>query len=319
MKVRALSLGYSGGMNPCLITENTDVKLAAKRIAWGKAHNCGQICLSPDYVLVHRSLESAFVENYIASTNKFFPNGAKQPGAMTRIVNNRHFLRIKGLVDKSQGKIVYGGEMDEAENYIAPTLVKIDSTDDSLMSEEIFGPVLPFLVVDSTDQMIRITNQVSDTSLALYAFTYDKDEEERILSQTRSGGATINDVMFHGAIQSVALGGVGQSGTGAYRDRYSYDAFTHKRPVLNQPSWLERLLAVRYPPYGTEWRKRFLKSNPAPRANFNRDGSLYLTSRVWQTFSSIVAGGGMLRYVLAIVAAYVIKKYLPQSRADGKY
>jgi beta-apo-4'-carotenal oxygenase len=179
MKVRVLSLEYSGGINPCIITENTEIKLAAKRIAWGKAHNCGQICLSPDYVLVHRSLESAFVKSYIASMKTFFPNGAKEPGAMTRIVNNRHFLRIKGLVDKSEGTIVYGGEMDEAENYIAPTLVKINSTDDSLLSEEIFGPVLPFLVVDSTDEMIRITNQVSDTPLALYAFTYDKDEEER--------------------------------------------------------------------------------------------------------------------------------------------
>ncbi|CUS10471.1 unnamed protein product [Tuber aestivum] len=233
-----------GGLNPCIITKSADAKLAAKRIAWGKVHNLGQICIGPNYVIIHPSLEAEFVGAFIQTLKKFFPEGASKSPDLARVINKRHYHRITELLNNTKGTILYGGERDESRLFIEPTLVKIASPEDSLLSEEIFGPLLPMLIVEDLDSMISVARKIGDCPLALYIFSAKREEEEKILKNIRSGGATVNDVLFHAAIPSIPFGGVGESGTGSYRGKASFDAFVHRRPVVNQPSWMEGQLRV---------------------------------------------------------------------------
>ncbi|KAF3922498.1 hypothetical protein AA313_de0209560 [Arthrobotrys entomopaga] len=182
-----------GGLNPCIITKNADAKLAARRICWGKALNGGQVCLAPDYVIVPSSKENEFVAAVADNWRKFYPQGMQSSPDIARIVNERHFHRIKKMLDESSGEIKVGGNSDLKEKYIDLTLVKVKDENDSLMRDEIFGPLLPYLVIDDLDEGIEFINRVSDTPLALYPFTNNKKEADYILERTRSGGATVNE------------------------------------------------------------------------------------------------------------------------------
>lgn len=166
-----------GGMNPAFVTKNADLTLAARRLLWGKVTNAGQICLSPNYILVERSVVPAFIDALKASYKKFFPHGAKCSPDLSRIVNQRSFLRIKDLVDSTNGKIVIGGEMDEEQLFIEPTAVLVDSKDDPLVADETFGPVFSILPYDTLDGAIATANEVYSTPLAL--FTFGSDEENK--------------------------------------------------------------------------------------------------------------------------------------------
>lgn len=178
-----------GGLNPVVITSTADAKLAGPRVAWGKLMNCGQICLAPDYVLIDPSCEAAFVESYIKTMHKFFPNGTQDPDNFARIINERHFNRIVGMLENSKGKIVFGGRSDAEDKWIEPTVIRVDSLDDSLLGEEIFGPLLPYVVVPGgLQEMLGIVRKVGDCPLALYAFTRDKKEKEM---STFSRGADV--------------------------------------------------------------------------------------------------------------------------------
>ena len=173
----------SGGLNPVLVTASADPKLAAQRTLWTKVNNCGQICIAADYALVDPSQEAAFVEACKQSIKEFLPNGTNDPANGGRIVNRRHYDRIKGLLDNSKGKIIVGGNSDPERNWIEPTVVKITSLDDSLLSEEIFGPILPYYVVSGgVKEMVKIANGICDTPLGFYAFTNNKEEEEYSMS-----------------------------------------------------------------------------------------------------------------------------------------
>jgi len=168
-----------GGLNPVLITSAADTKLAGPRVAWGKVLNAGQVCLAPNYVLVDPSCEAAFAESFIKAMQQFFPNGTQDPDNLARIVNERHFRRILGMLEKSKGKIVFGGRSDPNDKWIEPTLIRVDSLDDSLLSEEIFGPLLPYVVVPGgVQEMLQVVRRLGDCPLALYAFTRDKKEQE---------------------------------------------------------------------------------------------------------------------------------------------
>lgn len=168
-----------GGLNPVFITSKADAKLAGKRIGWGKVHNAGQICISPDYVMVDPSMEEAFVQSFTDAINEFYPNGTDDKENFGRIVNDRHFKRITGLLEKSKGEVKFGGKSDAAERWIEPTLVKIGGLDDALLSEEIFGPVLPYMIVEGgVQEMSSIVRKVGDCPLGLYAFTNDAKEQE---------------------------------------------------------------------------------------------------------------------------------------------
>jgi len=159
-----------GGKNPAIITKNADPRLAARRLVWGKLHNAGQVCVSQNYVMIEKEILPAFIEQLKLTLKEFYPKGQKASPDYARIVNNRHFLRIKKMLDETRGKILIGGEMDEAENYIEMTFVQVNDIHDSMIVDESFGPLIPILVVESVEDAIRIANEVDPTPLGLYPF-----------------------------------------------------------------------------------------------------------------------------------------------------
>ncbi|KAI9723190.1 MAG: hypothetical protein M1828_004293 [Chrysothrix sp. TS-e1954] len=238
-----------GGRNPAIVTKNADLHITARRLLWGKTVNAGQVCVSQNYVLVDQDVFPTLVEELRASMKQFFPEGARKSPDYGKIVNVRQFQRLKKMLDESKGQVLIGGDTDEESRFIKPTVVEVSSQDDSLIVDESFGPIIPLLRVKNLDEAIRIANDVSGTPLGLYPFG-NKEETSRILLETRSGGATINDSFFHASIPTLAFGGVGESGNGSYRGRASFDCFTHRRSFVATPGWMEKLLAARYPPFG---------------------------------------------------------------------
>jgi beta-apo-4'-carotenal oxygenase len=256
-----------GGRNPAIITKNADMRLAARRLLWGKHMNSGQICISHNYTLIEASMLQTFIAEFKIAFDEFFPHGAKASPDYARLINTKQFQRIKAMLDNSEGKVLYGGAMDEATLFMEPTLVQVSSPTDSLLTDESFGPLLP---VPDLSTAIRLANEISGTPLGVYAFG-SKPETARILNETRSGGATVNDSFFHGSIPTLAFGGVGESGQGSYRGKASFECFTHRRSVVTTPGWMERLLDVRYPPY-TDSKLKMTKAMMDVAPNFDRDG-----------------------------------------------
>lgn len=260
-----------GGRNPAIVTKKADIRLVARRLLWGKILNAGQVCTSQNYILVDKDVVSTLVAEMKIAMAEFFPDGAKQSPDYGRIVSPQHFSRIKKMLDSTSGKIVMGGAMDADEKYIEPTVIEVSDPSDSLIAEESFGPLIPIMPVENLDEAIRIANSVHATPLGLYPFG-SKDEVVRILQEVRSGGASINDAYSHGIIPTLAFGGVGDSGSGAYRGRASFDCFVHRRSVTTTPGWLEKLLAIRYPPYKGKYEQYARMSVLKP--NFDRDGNV---------------------------------------------
>lgn len=295
-----------GGRNPAIITKHADARLAARRLLWAKTLNAGQVCVSQNCVFIDRALVPDFVRELKNALAEFYPQGPRNSPDYGRIVNQRQFQRIKAMLDATHGRIVIGGTMDEAELFIEPTVVEVDSINDSLVSDESFGPLIPYLPVDNLDEAIKLANEVHDTPLGTYAFG-NRKEMAQILDQTRSGGASLNDGFFHASIPTLAFGGVGSSGQGAYRGKASFDVFTHRRSVTTTPAWLESLLDVRYPPYTPKKQKKFAAMNNV-KPNFDREGRTKLSWSGW-----------LLRWVgakgLAVaIAAIGVRLYL-QRRA----
>ncbi|EPS36178.1 hypothetical protein H072_10264 [Dactylellina haptotyla CBS 200.50] len=300
-----------GGLNPCIITKNADAKLAARRICWGKALNGGQVCLAPDYAIVSSSKENEFVSAVADNWRKFYPQGPQASPDLARIVNERHFHRIKKMLDDTDGEIKVGGQTNEKEKYIDLTLVKVKDETDSLMKDEIFGPLLPYVVIDDVDDAIEFVNRVSDTPLAIYPFTNDKKEAEYILDRTRSGGVTVNDTIWHAASHKLPFGGVGESGMGSYRDKFGFDQFSHHRTTSRQPGgWFEKVLDARYPPYLPAKLAQYrllIEKKP----NFSRDGKVRTSWFGW--FLSLGGGGAktvVVKYVATILGMIALSPFL---------
>ncbi|KAF8461896.1 Aldehyde/histidinol dehydrogenase [Kalaharituber pfeilii] len=261
-----------GGINPAIVTKNADVELAAKRIAWARMYNAGQVCAAPGYVMVHPDVEEQLITGIANAWKEFFPNGAKNSPDFPRMNNARGFQRVKKMLADTQGRILVGGDTDETDNFIEPTLVKVDSPADAVLREESFGPVLALVTHENLDEAIATIRTICATPLALYIFTNDKQEQEKILRGTRSGSSVINDCLIHVGIKSLPFGGVGESGYGAYRGKQSFEAFVHKRGIVSQKSWMEKILTNRYPPYSAKKLQR-IQSN-ARKPNFGRDGEV---------------------------------------------
>jgi beta-apo-4'-carotenal oxygenase len=259
-----------GGRNPAFITKHADPKLAAKRLLWAKTLNAGQVCVSQNCTFIDREMVPAFIREMKNALAEFYPDGARNSPDYGRIVNQKQFLRLKKMLDSTDGKIVVGGTMDEADLFIEPTVVQVNNINDSMVRDESFGPLLPILPVADLDEAIKLANEIHDTPLGTYAFG-SKKEMERILDETRSGGASMNDGYFHASIPTLAFGGVGSSGSGAYRGKASFDVFTHRRSVTTTPAWLESLMDVRYPPYTAKKMKKFAGMNEMT-PNFDREG-----------------------------------------------
>lgn len=292
-----------GGRNPAIITKKANTRLAARRLLWSKTMNAGQVCISQNYTLVDKDVMPTFIAEMKAALKEFFPNGAKDNPDFGRIINRRSFDRLKKMLDSSSGKIVAGGTMDADKLFIEPTLIEVTDVNDSLLVEESFGPLMPVLPVDNLDQAISIANSIHATPLGVYAFG-SKEETNKVLAETRSGGASINDGFFHGIIPTLAFGGVGDSGTGSYRGRSSFDEFVHRRSITNTPAWLERLLAVRYPPFtGTDKYNQFAKMGLL-KPNFDREGNEKV-NMLWYllTFGTKSMTRGMMRALLLAAVA----------------
>ncbi|KAH7130506.1 Aldehyde/histidinol dehydrogenase [Dendryphion nanum] len=290
-----------GGRNPAIVTKHADPRLAARRLLWAKTLNVGQVCVSQNYTLVDREILPAFVKEMQNALNEFYPQGPRKSPDYGRIINLRQFQRLKKMVDESNGKILIGGTMDESDLFIEPTVVQVDSLDDSLMVDESFGPLLPILPVTDLDEAIKIANEVHDTPLGVYSFG-NKAEMEKVLNSTRSGGATLNDGFMHASIPTLSFGGVGSSGSGAYRGKASFDVFTHRRSVVTTPSWLEGMLDVRYPPYTVKKQKKFSGMNDL-KPNFDREGK----NLGWVSWALGLLG---LKSLTAVVVAIGIRLYL---------
>ena len=232
-----------GGKSPVIVDKTADLKLAARRIAFGKVLNAGQTCVAPDYVLVAREVEDAFV----AALQKQFDQLCPDPlhsAEYVRIVNQKHFDRLTGLM--ASGQIVYGGSIDPAALRIAPTILRNVSPDSPVMQEEIFGPILPILPVSSIDEAIAFA-AARPHPLACYLFTKDRAVQRRVLDTLPFGGGCINDTIIHLATSRMPFGGVGHSGMGGYHGRDSFRCFTHDKSIVKKALWLD--LPMRYTPY----------------------------------------------------------------------
>ncbi|WP_294552951.1 aldehyde dehydrogenase [uncultured Pseudoflavonifractor sp.] len=233
-----------GGKSPVIIAPDANIPLAARRIAWGKFLNAGQTCVAPDHVYIPQNLRDAFVKELAGQIHQLYGADPLTGPDLPKIINEKHFNRVAGLM--GSGKTAVGGRTDPAARRIEPTVLVDVAETDSVMQEEIFGPVLPVLTYDSLDNLIA-RQQKKARPLALYLFTGDRALEKRIVSALPSGGVCVNDTVIHLANPHVPFGGVGNSGMGACHGRTGFDTFTHYRTVVRRGK-LD--LPLRYPPYG---------------------------------------------------------------------
>jgi aldehyde dehydrogenase (NAD+) len=233
-----------GGKCPCIVDREVNVGVAARRIAWGKFYNAGQMCVAPDYVAVHREIKDRFVAALRRHIHAFYGPDPKESADYGRIVNARHFERLRRLLDGVS--VVEGGETDEKERYVAPTIVEPVSWGDELMKEEIFGPILPVLTYDSLDRIIaEIAKRPSP--LALYIFSSSRKHSREVLASIPFGGGCVNDTLMHIIGPHLPFGGVGNSGIGRYHGKASFEVFSYQKTILDKPFFPD--IPLRYPPF----------------------------------------------------------------------
>ena len=230
-----------GGKSPCIIDRNADIKMAARRVAWGKALNAGQTCIAPDYLMLHEDIKDEFLTALRKEFTALLGEDPQKSRHFVRIVSDKAFDRLTGYL--SDGKVLFGAHTDKSERYFEPTVLDGVSADSPVMQEEIFGPIFPVQTFRNLDEVIEFVTS-REKPLALYYFGKDGD---KVLKHTSSGGACINDTIMHIANENVPFGGVGNSGMGSYHGKLSFDAFTHRRAVITTPTWLD--MPFRYMPY----------------------------------------------------------------------
>ncbi len=233
-----------GGKNPTIVHASANLKAAARRIAYGRYLNSGHICTAPDYVLVWPQVKDEFVRRLAETIREFYGDDPRQSPDYGRVINGRNFDRLVGLL--GSGTVAVGGQTDAAERYIAPTVLVDVSPDSPIMQDEVFGPILPVLEIDSVEAVIEWVNR-RPRPLGLYVFAEDLDVAERILDATSSGDAAVNDCTIHPLVPELPFGGVGNSGMGKYHGRWGFEAFTNARGVLHHGAAIDP--GVRYPPY----------------------------------------------------------------------
>ncbi|KAL1848453.1 hypothetical protein Plec18170_008051 [Paecilomyces lecythidis] len=233
-----------GGQAPGIVTKYADIDLAAKRIANAKLVNLGQLCVDVNHVLADPEIYDDLNDRLLYWMRKFVNEGRE---TLTHMINHGHFDRLNSLLEKSNGTIVYTGEHDRESKFLHPTIVKDVTMTDSLLSEELFGPILPVIKSD-LDTTLKTINSMPHP-LALYIFSRRQSEIDHILNLTNSGGVTVNDVAVHNDVPSAPFGGVGESGYGCYHGKWGFDTFSHNRTVVNIPGWFDRFVAWRYPPF----------------------------------------------------------------------
>lgn len=233
-----------GGKSPCIVDASANIKLAAKRIVFGKYLNCGQTCVAPDYILCDHSVKEAFVEEVVKQINLQYGKNPLDNKDYGKIINEKHFTRLCGLIDNN--KVVVGGETNGETYQIAPTVMDNVTYDDAVMGEEIFGPIMPILTFENFDAVIDELKE-KDKPLALYVFSSNKKHIKRVTTELSYGGGCINDVVIHLATSEMGFGGVGESGMGSYHGKDGFDAFSHYKSIVDKKTWMD--LPMRYQPY----------------------------------------------------------------------
>ncbi len=233
-----------GGKSPCIVDKSADIKLAARRIVFGKYLNCGQTCVAPDYIYCHRSVKDRLVKEVQKQIQKQYGKQPLRNPNYGKIINEKHFDRLLGLIDKN--KTVHGGGSDRHALRIEPTVLDNVTFADAVMQEEIFGPIMPILIFDNLDEAIRNINAMPHP-LALYLFTSDKAAAKKVTSRCGFGGGCINDTIIHLATTEMGFGGFGESGMGSYHGKVGFDTFSHYKSIVDKKTWID--LPMRYQPY----------------------------------------------------------------------
>ena len=233
-----------GGKSPCIVDQTANIKLAARRIVFGKYLNCGQTCVAPDYIYCHRSVRDRLIKEMQKQIRKQFGKKPLDNKDYGKIINEKHFDRILGLIDKE--KVVFGGNCDRDALRIEPTVMDNVTFSDAVMQEEIFGPLMPILTFDSLDEVIRNVNAMPHP-LALYLFTSSKAAAKKVTARCGFGGGCINDTIIHLATTEMGFGGFGESGMGSYHGKTGFDTFTHYKSIVDKKTWPD--LPMRYQPY----------------------------------------------------------------------
>lgn len=233
-----------GGKSPVIVECDANLSIAAKRIVMAKFSNCGQMCVAPDYVLVHSSVENKFVELLVHYIKKFFTADPASCYDYGKIINQKHFKRLTSYLN--DGRILFGGEVNEAERFISPTLISDITPGSKIMEDEIFGPLLPVIPFNANEEALRIIEKHSNP-LAFYIFSSSKKNQKYWVEQVRCGGVCINSTAIHLTNPSLPFGGRGNSGMGQYHGKYGFDCFSHPKAVMNVPAWFDP--SIKYPSY----------------------------------------------------------------------
>jgi aldehyde dehydrogenase (NAD+) len=233
-----------GGKSPCIVDRGTKLDLTARRIAWGKFLNAGQTCIAPDYVLAPVNEYDQLLEKLKEQIEILFGAEASKSADYSRIINDRHFDMLVKLI---KGNIFAGGHHDKSARYISPTIIRDVSLQDEIMSEEIFGPILPLLKYETIDEAIEMIKK-RPNPLALYLFTNNQEVENKILNNVSFGSGCINDCLVQFENPNLPFGGIGTSGSGAYHGKFSFDAFSHQKSLVRSSTGID--IPLRYPPYG---------------------------------------------------------------------
>ncbi|XP_035036161.1 aldehyde dehydrogenase family 3 member B1 [Hippoglossus stenolepis] len=253
-----------GGKTPCLIYGGVNMEAAARRLVWAKYFNSGQSCVAPDYVLCTPATRDALLPKIRETLKDFYGTEPQTSPDLSRIVSPRHWTHLMELLGRSKGKVVVGGESNQEDRYIAPTVLVDVAEDDALMQEEIFGPILPIICVDSLEEGIAFINR-KEKPLALYVFSDESSVVDVVMKNTSSGGFCSNDGILHMTLPSLPFGGVGSSGWGNYHGRWGFETFSHRRACMLRGWGLERLNGLRYPPY-TERKLGWLRWSASPKS-----------------------------------------------------
>ncbi|KAJ1656960.1 hypothetical protein IWQ61_003563 [Dispira simplex] len=274
-----------GGKSPTLLFPDANLRISIQRIVWGKFINAGQSCVAPDYLICSQEQLPQVVDTLRQVLEEFYSGEPRSSKEYGRIINARNFQRLRGLVEGSSTCEMPIGKLEEwAENdlYIPPTVLTNIQRSDAIMSEEIFGPILPILTMGSAEEMVTFINQ-SEHPLALYVFSNDRKTIDYVISHTTSGGVCVNDVALQVESMTTPFGGVGPSGTGSYNGQFTFEAFTHDRTVVGNSflTPIDKIWQLRYPPYqgqGNAWKKRLMNFLLAPYRPSGNKSSAYTTT-----------------------------------------
>ena len=245
-----------GGKNPCVIDETASIKVTAKRIVWGKFTNCGQTCIAPDFLIVNRKIKEKLIKEIINQLSLAYSNKPIESIEYGRIISEKHMNYLSSLLEGQ--KILYGGHFDIEKKYFEPTIIEINNFDSKLMKEEIFGPILPIVEYDNFNEVDEIIKRYTHP-LAMYIFTKNIAFGKKFLESYPFGGGAINDTVVHIANDRLPFGGIGSSGMGKYHGESTFETFSHYKPYISRPLWIDPPL--RYPPFKNKinFMKKILK------------------------------------------------------------